>query len=142
MGTKNHKKKKASDCLIYQQAQQLSDQIRQVNHDIHILDEAIADLQLAKIRTEVEQKQSTTPLFSRLFRFKKKRASDDEVSFFADYTGVETPNSFNLSEAELIMLREFKARLVDDLNQQVATLSSTVNNNETPYEYGGKELSD
>ena len=111
------------------EAHKLNQDIKGLVHEIQILDMAISEMQVKKAETEFNGTQ-VTPFFSRVFSIRKKSKTKE---FFLE------PSNYYLTdercicvcEAELLMIRSFKQKQLDELNAEVQRISSKINEN--PY---------
>lgn len=119
------KKDKIENNPLYKEATYLYKEIRLINEELHILDNAIAQIQVEKVEDEFNYNIETNPLSTfKRFTIKKNRKPNKEQDFFIEES--YSMPKIRLSEVELIMLRSFKAERLNDLNLQVQKLSAEI----------------
>ncbi len=112
---------KLSENEKYQKAIKLQENITQLNEEIRVLDRILAEMQVARIKKEVSDNSKTTPFWHKFFTVKKDYKSEE---YFAE-TGYGY-NRISLCEPEIMFLRSFKAKRVEELMKEVAALSAEI----------------
>lgn len=121
---KKQTKSSAEDNEFYQFAQNIYQSIKECNEEIRILDEAISQLQLKKIKDEVEKEKIATPFWGKKLKITTTPRYD---KFFGELDEYCYGKSILLTEAEMIMLRSFKEARLKQLNEIVQKISNEVN---------------
>ena len=117
------KKKDYENDDRYQRAVALKQCIQNLNQEIHVLDEMLAEIQIERVKAEVERGYKTTPFWQKLFRITKDQKAKE---FFAEPCDYYSNNKITLCEPEIIFLRSFKAKRVEELMKEVAELSAEI----------------
>lgn len=117
------KKKSLADDPNWSRAYDLADDIQDLIHQIQILDITIARMQKDKAEAEFNGRQ-VNPFFSKIFAITKKKDKDE---YFLEPSSYYSEQEIRVSEAELIMLREFKNQRLNELNEEVRNLSNEIN---------------
>lgn len=117
------KEKALADDPNWSRASDLADDIQDLIGQIQILDITIAKIQKDKAEAEFHGRQ-VNPFFSKIFSITKKKGKDE---YFLEPSSYYSEQSIRVSEAELIMLREFKNQRLNDLNEEVKNLSNEIN---------------
>lgn len=107
----------------WSRANDLADDIQDLIRQIQILDITIAKIQKDKAEAEFHGRQ-VNPFFSKLFSITKKKDKDE---YYLEPSSYYREQQIRVSEAELIMLREFKNQRLNDLNEEVRNLSNEIN---------------
>lgn len=107
----------------WKRANELSNNIQDLIHQIQVLDITIAKMQKEKAETEFNGRQ-VNPFFSKVFAITKKKDKDE---YYLEPSSYYREQTIRVSEAELIMLREFKNQRLNDLNEEVKNLSNKIN---------------
>lgn len=121
MGRKN----KVDENPLYQEAVDLRDKIKVLNHEIAVINEAIAQMQVDRITHEIETGDNTSPFWVKWFRM-KKRVNSNCNGFFVEEGYYGCSNSISLSEPELLFLKGYKENLIKNFNEQVSELSAKI----------------
>lgn len=120
MGKKKDKYERLYEDERYQEAVALQSKIKQLNEEIRHIDEALAEMQIDRVRCEVLEERITDPFWQKLFGITKKKETKE---YFAEPSTYHTDKLISLCEPELMFLRGFKAARIKDLNKQVEELS-------------------
>ena len=112
-----------ADDQNWSRANDLADDIQDLIRQIQILDITIAKIQKDKAEAEFHGRQ-VNPFFSKLFSITKKKDKDE---YYLEPSSYYREQQIRVSEAELIMLREFKNQRLNDLNEEVRNLSNEIN---------------
>lgn len=107
----------------YQRAVALKQCIQKLNQEIHVLDEMLAEIQIERVKAEVERGYKTTPFWQKLFEMKKDPKTKE---YFAEPSDWYKDKGITLCEPEIIFLRSFKAKRVEELMKEVAELSAEI----------------
>ena len=117
-------KKKVDDDPTYVKACNLNGELKKLNEEIRIIDEAISEMQMSKAAYEVRGGKAT-PFFFKTFKITKKKETNE---YFAEPSNNYYENrAIRLCEAEFIMLRGFKESRVAEINKQIQELSAKIN---------------
>lgn len=117
------KKSKVEEDSRYQRAVALNHCIRRFNQEIHTLDEMLAEIQIERVKKEVETDCKTTPFWQKLFEIKKDIKTKE---YFAEPSDWYKDKGISLCEPEIIFLRSFKGKRVEELMKEVAELSAEI----------------
>lgn len=115
-------REKLSENEKYQKAIKLQNNITQLNEEIRVLDRILAEMQVNRIEKEVSDNSKTTPFWHRFFTVKKDYKSKEYFAETSSYNG----NRISLCEPEIMFLRSFKAKRVEELMKEVAALSAEI----------------
>lgn len=107
----------------WSRASDLADDIQDLIRQIQTLDITIAKMQKDKAEAEFHGRQ-VNPFFSKIFSITKKKDKDD---YYLEPSSYYSEQQIKVSEAELIVLREFKNQRLNDLNEEVKNLSNEIN---------------
>lgn len=116
-------KDKYSNNPLYQKAIYYQQQVKSLNRELAIIDEALAEIQVERISDEIRNETKTTPLWEKWFKITKKR---DTKEYFAAPSYYECEKAISLSEAEFMFLRGFKASRIEEINKQIQELSKQI----------------
>lgn len=117
-------KSKLNNDYRYNRAFELRDLIRDINKEIQVIDEAIAEMQIEKVKEEVKNNTRTNVLWRKFFHITKEEKTK---KYFAEPSYYQKENSISLSEAELMFIRGFKQSMLEKLNEEVYELSKEIN---------------
>lgn len=116
-------KRKLEKDPLYQKALYLQRQIKSLNHEIALIDEALAQIQIDRVTNEIQYNTKTTPLWGKWFAIKK---SSNTNKFFAEPSSYNYEKAISISEAEFMFLRGFKQSRIDEINKQITELSRQI----------------
>ena len=108
----------------YEKAKKLSKELNDTYKDIMVLDKAIAEIQVDKAEAELDESCYASAMWKRIFRIAKKKKDN---SFFAEPSSYNDDDCIMISEPELVMLRSFKQKRIDQLNDEISKLSAQIN---------------
>ena len=117
------KKRNFEEDNRYQRAIGLRDCIKKLNQEIRTLDEMLAEIQIERVKREVETDCKTTPFWQKLFEIKKDPRTKE---YFAEPSDWYRDKGITLCEPEIIFLRSFKEKRVEELMKEVAELSAEI----------------
>ena len=123
MSKRKYEEKSLADDPNWSRASDLANDIEDLIRQIQTLDITIAKMQKAKAEAEFHGRQ-VNPFFSRIFSITKKKDKDE---YYLEPSSYYSEHQIKVSEAELIMLREFKNQRLNDLNEEVRNLSNKIN---------------
>lgn len=123
MGKRKVQEPSLQDDLNWQKANNLTNDIQDLIRQIQTLDLTIAKMQKDKAEIEFHGRQ-VNPFFSKLFAITKKKNKD---VYYLEPSDYYRDQAIRVSEAELIMLREFKNQRLNNLNEEVRNLSNEIN---------------
>lgn len=123
MGKRKYEERSLADDPNWSRASDLADDIQDLIRQIQILDITIARMQKDKAEAEFNGRQ-VNPFFSKMFSITKKKDKDE---YYLEPSSYYSEQQIKVSEAELIMLREFKNQRLNDLNEEVRNLSNKIN---------------
>ena len=123
MGKRKVQAASLADDPNWSRASDLANDIEDLIRQIQTLDITIARMQKDKAEAEFHGRQ-VNPFFSKIFSITKKKNKDE---YYFEPSSYYSEQQIKVSEAELIMLREFKNQRLNDLNEEVRNLSNKIN---------------